>query len=81
LNRLEEYVAEEFPKGSAGELLEAEINKGALTAFVRRLNDISSKGVHADVPTDEARQGLIGLYMFLYNLVAKLEIKQAVEQR
>jgi len=78
LNRLEEYVAKEFPKGSSSELLEAEVK--VLTAFVRRLNDISSKGVHANVPTDEAKQGLLGLYMFLYNLIAKLQLKAPPEK-
>ena len=32
--------------------------------FVRRLNDVASKGVHTDVSHEEAKQGLIGLYMF-----------------
>lgn len=74
LNRLEEFIAKEFPKGSSNELLEAELKM--LIAFMRRLNDISSKGVHADVPPDEAKQGLVGLYMFLYNLTAKMQAKQ-----
>jgi hypothetical protein len=74
LNRLEEYVAREFPKGTANELLEAELR--VLVAFVRRLNDIASKGVHVAVRPEEAKQGLVGLYMFLYNLIGRLQLKQ-----
>jgi hypothetical protein len=44
-----------------------------LAVFLRRLNDVASKGVHAQVSALEAaRQGLVGVYMFLSNVIAKL---------
>jgi len=72
LNRLQEYMAAQFPsKGSSADLVRAETS--VLMAFARKLNDKSSKGVHGDVTPDEARQGLFGLYMLLYNVTAKLQ--------
>lgn len=63
LNRLEEYLAREMPSSTALELATAELS--LLSAFMRRLNDLASKGVHAAVTSAEARQGLVGLFMFL----------------
>ena len=74
LNRLGEYVTIKFPKGTSNELLDAELR--VLVAFVRRLSNIASKGVHVDVRPEEAKQGLVGLYMFLYNLIGRLQLKQ-----
>lgn len=71
LDRLQEYVAVTFAKSSSSGLLRAEMEY--LIAFARRLNELASKGVHAEVSADEARQGLLGLYMFLYNVIAKLQ--------
>jgi hypothetical protein len=44
-----------------------------LSTFFRKLNDIASKGVHANVTAQEAKQGMVGLYMFLYNVIARLQ--------
>ena len=44
-----------------------------LATFFRRLNDVASKGVHANVTAQEAKQGLVGLYMFLYNVIGRLQ--------
>ncbi|MDA9489566.1 hypothetical protein [Bradyrhizobium sp. CCBAU 11361] len=66
LNRLHEFVAMRFAKATSKELLQAELDH--LTVFLRRLNDIASKGVHGSVTFAEAKQGLIGLYFFLFNL-------------
>jgi hypothetical protein len=74
LNRLEEFVATALPSGTSSDLVRAEL--AFLTAFARRLNDISSKGVHADVSDGEAKQGLVGLYMFLYNLIGRLQTRE-----
>lgn len=41
--------------------------------FARKLNDIASKGVHAEVTSGEAKQGLVGLYLFLSNIIEKME--------
>jgi len=71
LNRLHLFLTQQFPSGSATALLRAEVN--VLMAFVRKLNDISSKGVHASVRGHEAKQGLVGLYMFLYNVVSRIQ--------
>lgn len=63
LNRLNEFLASQMPKSAARELAVAEL--ALLDAFMRRLNDLSSKGVHAAVTQVEARQGLVGAFMFL----------------
>jgi len=77
MNRLQEYCAGLIGSSTADSLLEAEL--GYLAAFGRRLNDIASKGVHSSVTAQEARQGLIGFYMFLSNLITRIE-KQAPNQ-
>lgn len=77
LNRLEEYTVRELSGSTASKLIEAELT--LLMAFARRLNDISAKGVHADVSAAEGKQGLVGLYMFLFNLVSRLQLKQLAE--
>ena len=72
LNRLQEFLLGQFSSGgSSRDLIRAEIEM--LMVFARRLNDISSKGVHAEVSADEAKQGLLGLYMLLYNAIMKLQ--------
>lgn len=75
LNRLHEYLKSHFSKSSANELLMAELEY--LSVFVRKLNDIASKGVHTNVSYTEARQGLVGLYMFLFNLMTKIQEKDS----
>jgi hypothetical protein len=71
LNRLQEFCAKQLPSDSASRLLKAELE--LLAVFVRRLNDVASKGVHSEVTKPEAVQGLKGLYMFLSNLIARLD--------
>lgn len=71
LNRLQEFLATNFQKSSSRELLRAELDH--LAMFARRLNDVASKGVHAEVSATEAKQGLLGLYMFLHNVIARLQ--------
>lgn len=66
LNRLQEFLSVRIARSTAKELLRAELQQ--LSIFFRRLNDVASKGVHADVTFAEARQGLVGLYFFLFNL-------------
>jgi hypothetical protein len=73
LNRLEEYCTQLLDKSTADTLVKAELHH--LVLFARRLNDIASKGVHAAVRPEEARQGLVGLYMFLANIITRIEIK------
>lgn len=74
LNRLQEFCTSLVPSSSSAKLLRAEMDY--LSVFVRRLNDVASKGVHAEVTSMEAKQGLLGLYLFVSNLIAKLEQKQ-----
>ena len=69
-NRLEEYLRTASPKSTSRELLRAEY--GLLAMFARRLDDITSKGLHAEVSAQEAKQGLLGLHMFLYNIISYL---------
>jgi predicted CopG family antitoxin len=70
LNRLHEFVYTQFPRSTSTELLRAELEY--LMVFARRLNDVASKGVHASVSMSEAKQGLLGLYLFLYNICMRL---------
>jgi hypothetical protein len=70
LNRLHQFLAERVGRSTSKELLQAELDY--LTSFLRRLNDMASKGVHTDVTLAEAKQGLIGLYLFLFNLCQHL---------
>lgn len=70
LNRLEEFC-NTLPGSTSSELLKAELSH--LSLFARRLNDIASKGVHAEVTKAEAHQGLLGLYLFTSNLIGRLE--------
>lgn len=70
LNRLQEFTRVKLRNSSARDLLMAELDH--LDIFFRRLNDLASKGVHAEVTVAEARQGLVGLYFFLSNLIRHL---------
>ena len=71
LNRLQEFCAQKFRGGVSTKLLQAELD--FFSAFVRRLHEVISKGVHAEVSRAEARQGLLGAYLFFSNLIAKLD--------
>ena len=71
LNRLNEYLISSIEKSSSRDLLRTELDY--LSVFVRRLNEVASKGVHAEVSSIEAKQGLIGIYMFLHNLILKIQ--------
>ena len=75
MNRLQEFSATSLAKSSSRDLLCAELDY--LAVFARRLNDIASKGVHANVSLSEAKQGLLGLYLFLYNLCSHLDEKSS----
>ncbi len=76
LNRLQEFMVKSFSKTASGDLLVAELEY--LSTFARRLNDIASKGVHTDVSLEEAKQGVLGLYMLLYNVVSRLQRQTTV---
>jgi len=67
LNRLYEFLMTNIPRTSSFELIKSEFE--FLSVFGKKLNNIASKGVHSDVTHEEAKQGLIGLYLFLYNLI------------
>ncbi len=73
LNRLQEFLADNLAKSSSRDLLYAEFDH--LVAIARRLNKVTSKGVHATVSISEAKQGLITLYLFLYNVCSHLQEK------
>ncbi len=66
MNRLEEHLCSALRSSTAKELVLAELR--LLATFLRRLNDLASKGVHASVAAAEARQGFVGLYMFLFSV-------------
>jgi hypothetical protein len=70
LNRLQEFVSVSFTRATAKELLSEELEH--LSAFIRRLNDLASKGVHSAATLVEAKQSLVGLYFFLFNASQRL---------
>ena len=73
LNRLFEYVLKNVTQSTSKDLLQNELNY--LVSFIERLNKIGSKGVHSEVTIVEAKQGLVGLYFFLFNLCQKITEK------
>ncbi len=73
LNRIQEYLWTTFEKSSSRDLLRTEFEH--LAVFARRLNEVASKGVHSDVSFQEGKQGLIGLYFFLYNIILQVQHK------
>lgn len=75
LNRLHEFVYTKFSRSTSTDLLRAELDN--LLVFARKLNDVGSKGVHTEVSLAEAQQGFVGLYMFLFNVIVRLESKTA----
>ena len=77
LNRLHEVLARQVARSTSKELLQEELDH--LGAFLRRLHEIASKGVHTDVTFAEAKQGLIGVYFFLFNLIQHLTRTKADE--
>jgi hypothetical protein len=79
LNRLHEFFVQQFGSNSSTSLLRSELEH--LAVFLRRLNDMASKGVHAQVSALEARQGLVGVYMFLSNVIAKLDSPRTGEDQ
>lgn len=70
LNRLHEFIATNMIRSTAKDLLKSELDY--LAAFMRRLNEMASKGVHASVTFVDSKQGLVGLYLFLYNVCTRL---------
>ena len=73
LNRMHEFLAARLDRSSSSELLRAEFEYFA--AHFRRLNDLASKGVHAEVTLSEAKLGLLNLYLFLHNVCSRLDIE------
>jgi hypothetical protein len=70
LNRLQEFIHREFSKSTSRELLDADLKN--LSTYVRRIDSLASKGVHAEVSQEEAKQSLVCLYFFLYNVIVKI---------
>ena len=71
LNRLHAFVLQSFEKSTSTDLIKAELEH--LMVFAKRINEIASKGVHAQVTESEAKQGLLGLYLLLANVIEKLK--------
>lgn len=71
LNRLHEFVLKSFGKSTSTDMIKAELEH--LMVFAKRVNEIASKGFHSHVTDSEAKQGLLGLYLFLANVISKLE--------
>lgn len=71
LNRLHEFVLRSFSKSTSTDLIKAELE--CLMVFAKKVNEMASKGVHAQVTENEAKQALLGLYLFLANIIEKLE--------
>lgn len=72
MNRLREYCERLLSDHTTvNRMVNSEVEY--FVAFVKRINDLSCKGVHRQVTSYEARQGLICLYMFLSVVVDKLQ--------
>ncbi len=74
LNRLQEFCFTSLNSSASNDLIKAELNY--LMVFAKKLNHIANKGVHSKVTSAEAKQGLVGLYMFLFNIIQKIELKE-----
>lgn len=77
LNRLGEFCVKTFDKSTSSDLFKSEINY--FMTFAKRLNEIASKGVHGEVKPFEAKQGLLGLYLLLFNLIERLTHRSQLE--
>jgi hypothetical protein len=75
LNRLHEHIYKTLPTSSSRDLIRAELD--VLGVFMRRINEMASKGVHVNVTPEEAKQGLLGLYVLLSNLIARMQKKDS----
>lgn len=75
LNRLYEFCSTTFASSTSKDLIKSEVEY--LMAFARKLNDVASKGVHSEATSSEAKQGFVGLYLFLSNVINKLEQKDS----
>lgn len=71
LNRLQEFCSSTFKSSTSNELIRTEFDY--LMTFARKLNEMASKGVHSKVSSSEAKQGLVGLYLFLFNIIQRIE--------
>jgi hypothetical protein len=75
LNRFQEFLLTKFEKSSSRDLLRTEFEH--LAVFARKLHEVASKGVHSEVSIQDAKLGLIGLYMFLYNIIIRIQTKDS----
>lgn len=74
LNRIQEYIRKFIKKSTSRELLLLEFDN--LDKIIRKLNELSSKGVHDTVTKRESRQCLYSFYAFCSNLVCAIELKE-----
>lgn len=74
LNRLHEYIGISCKASTARRVLKAELEY--VGTYAARLNELASKGVHGEVTFNEARQGLVSLYLFLFNLINLTEAER-----
>lgn len=75
LNRLWEYLAKTIGKSRSDDLLHTELD--VLGVYAEKLDTIASKGVHSNALAMEAKQGLLSLYVFLFNLISRIEKKES----
>ena len=80
INRLWAFLDENAEAGSDKDLAKAHINY--MGAFLQRLNEKASKGVHAEVSYEEAVRAVLYTYLTLGDLLefAGKGLKEAVEQ-
>ena len=73
LNRLEEFINTSVKKSISKELLLLEFDN--LNKIIKKLNKLSSKGVHSSVSKREAKQCFISFYNFLSNIIMVIQEK------
>ncbi|MEM1108439.1 MAG: hypothetical protein AAGH99_07085 [Planctomycetota bacterium] len=71
LNRLQEFI-NSLKSSDSKKLIQVELD--LLTSYLRKLNSLASKGVHTQVSQIEAQQGLLGLYLFLSNVISRITL-------
>lgn len=69
MNRLSEYISTRLTSSTARDLAKAEVE--VVDKFVHKINSLASKGVHAEVSREEARQGLLSLFMLLSTITQR----------
>jgi len=76
INRLRQYLQEQIPHSSSSELLLADVE--LLGKKIKKLNDLTCKGAHAEIPEFEINQCVIQTYLMAGDILRISENKSAI---